>query len=708
MTRTLMQLAAAAILLTAVAPACTADSQAEPPAKSTAAEAPVNDAQPASAGELHQQPSDADQTAGDGQTIAEAADQADQADESEETEVVVTTGVPLPRHHWDYTASLEEMIVKSRVIARVTLQSVEPAAAKMAYELTSQDGLVYAGSLKFTLNVLEYLKGTGGRQLVAYAYGYTDTRIDEWPDNGFTAETETEAIELARQLPQFRDTRWDGREAIVLLRYNEPEGHYYLGLLDAQDYAPYWDGFILQFTVASTMWKSWLPNAAPPDRGDTAGRSAGSLPHFLLDDPAGSALSGVPPATGSRGATARASVVPTIDLAQLRTKVKQLTREYNGGDGSAKYKQCVILKYEWETLVQHKTRDNGGTPIRSVRTHEIESGQPAGTVVYEPPPGRDVLIQKFVTPPPNAGEMWTEGRDSHLLVASTWPFRIETARPLPAGEYRAFRLGRWRSHMPCDAYPESVRERNEHVLTVTAPAGTLAESFFDPYASSTAITGTTTVGTISWQAGRVTADLDIDVAGHALDFIGLDGTTTLSLIVADATETDGTLTWTVPTQPWSAGDKLMLRVRRHDAPMPPSTPTPTPTPTPAPTPIPTDRPAILFLDILSPTTTVLESLTVAVGEVAWVTVRAENLDPSGGYTIEVTRVNDEPAGGVGIVFHNQVCYYSPLSREVSGRTSSARTMAIHLCSGTGGTVTAALKQGDTTLATADLEVSTPP
>ena len=38
--------------------------------------------------------------------------------------------------------------------------------------------------------------------------------------------------------------------------------------------------------------------------------------------------------------------------------------------------------------------------------------------------------------------------------------------------------------------------------------------------------------------------------------------TTLSLVVADATRTDGTLSWSVPTQPWSAGDKLMLRIRR--------------------------------------------------------------------------------------------------------------------------------------------------
>ena len=70
------------------------------------------------------------------------------------------------------------------------------------------------------------------------------------------------------------------------------------------------------------------------------------------------------------------------------------------------------------------------------------------------------------------------------------------------------------------------------------------------------------MGTISWQAGRVTAALDIDATGQVLDFIALDGTTTLSLDVADATDDSGTLVWSVVTQPWSPGDKLMLRIRR--------------------------------------------------------------------------------------------------------------------------------------------------
>ena len=115
---------------------------------------------------------------------------------------------------------------------------------------------------------------------------------------------------------------------------------------------------------------------------------------------------------------------------------------------------------------------------------------------------------------------------------------------------------------------------------------------------------------------------------------------------------------------------------------------------------------VLFLDSLD--ASVLDSLEMAVGEVIWVSVKALNLSRSSRYTIELTRVNDEPAGGVGIAFHYQACGYTPQSVDVSsGNTTYVRTMPVHLCTGTGGTVTAVLKRGNTTLTTTDLEVSTP-
>ena len=48
-----------------------------------------------------------------------------------------------------------------------------------------------------------------------------------------------------------------------------------------------------------------------------------------------------------------------------------------------------------------------------------------------------------------------------------------------------------------------------------------------------------------------------------MDFIALDGSVPLSLKVADATvdSANDTLSWTVASQPWNDGDKLMLRIR---------------------------------------------------------------------------------------------------------------------------------------------------
>ena len=109
----------------------------------------------------------------------------------------------------------------------------------------------------------------------------------------------------------------------------------------------------------------------------------------------------------------------------------------------------------------------------------------------------------------------------------------------------------------CDGKPDA---KVVVVITVTAPAGTLAESFFDPATSSAAVVGTTTVGAISWEASRVTADLTLTVPTAAtLDFIALDGTVALSLAVANATSTDGVLAWEVTPQPWDGDDQLMLR-----------------------------------------------------------------------------------------------------------------------------------------------------
>ena len=69
----------------------------------------------------------------------------------------------------------------------------------------------------------------------------------------------------------------------------------------------------------------------------------------------------------------------------------------------------------------------------------------------------------------------------------------------------------------------------------------------------------------SGQAGTVNVKVTPDDAldGHILDFIELDGTVSLSLDVLDATvdSANDRLRWSVSSQPWEDGDKLMVRIR---------------------------------------------------------------------------------------------------------------------------------------------------
>ena len=129
---------------------------------------------------------------------------------------------------------------------------------------------------------------------------------------------------------------------------------------------------------------------------------------------------------------------------------------------------------------------------------------------------------------------------------------------------------------------------HEWTVTVTAPEGTLHEAFFDPVTVGTAVTAdsangvlkpasftdangaSATIQRIAWEAGTGesgTVKLKLSphngIAGHTLHFIALDGSVPLSLKVADATvdSANDTLSWTVSSQPWQSGDKLMLRIR---------------------------------------------------------------------------------------------------------------------------------------------------
>ena len=154
-------------------------------------------------------------------------------------------------------------------------------------------------------------------------------------------------------------------------------------------------------------------------------------------------------------------------------------------------------------------------------------------------------------------------------------------RPLPAGTYEIRRREYPDAYKACEYAPDWAF--TDFVVTVTAPAGTVHEAFFDP-ATTTAgvgfLAGSTTTGVLEpagfsmrgrdinitgleWRNGQVVLSFDrIVQLSDGLSFIETDGTGGLYLSQYDDTEDlrARTATWDVPEQPWEPGDELMLRI----------------------------------------------------------------------------------------------------------------------------------------------------
>ena len=415
---------------------------------------------------------------------------------------------------------------------RTTLDSVRAVGLETTHS-------AYVSALEYTINVVEYLKGSGSTTLkpVAIANYYR------------SFATEDAARRETAWLLDARDKRWDDRQAIVFLR-RHPAGSGYL----VNGSQMWWLGEVGRlgsdrtFTVASREARAWLPDAAAtPIRGPA--RSV-QQQRFLLED---STLSGA-----AARSTAGTTTTPTITLTGLKGKITDMERRIMASSDPEAYRECLA------TDLATKRKNALKEPTHREYAASIGSGQPAGTKVWT----YFWASERSRTTPPsgdNFGEgktWWFEGPDAAVLgLQYAYPGDVSTGRPLPAGEYRAFMRTRGPEGVMCDA-PALVMQSWEHIITVTAPEGTLAEAFYDPVADGGATTATSTVGTIRYESNTVKATLTPTVTNHILDFIALDGSVALSLDVVDATTTDGVLSWPVATQPWENGDQLMLRIRR--------------------------------------------------------------------------------------------------------------------------------------------------
>ena len=445
--------------------------------------------------------------------------------ETQESRPITDSGPPIL---WLYHGQqlLEERIVDAKVIVRVTLRSHEVVGAQFPGDSE------YLPAIKFTFDALEYLKGSGGGELIAYAYG----KHDHFALERDTAKKAKD--KWGSWISEYRDGRWDDREAVIFLRQPVANGSYVIGYLGEYRESLNDQRVVRRVTVADDEKQTWLPDAAPAGAQRSPGVD-GKAPEqrFLLDDPGG------PPSSGGQG---RSADPRTISKSSLEARIAAIEADLAANNTDA-YRNCLFAKYWAIRVIRYQSAQG----FQATSNYDLGSGLAADTRVDSHDFSKDTIDRE-----------WYEGRDKDLFTPRQGV--MYTNRPLSAGEYR-FYYNSTEPGQDC-GYPEEQRTELLQIVTVTTPEDTLAESFFDPVADGAAFTATTTVGTIKWEAGEVEATLTPDVTGHVLDFIALDGTVSLSLAVADAAEDAGTLTWTVATQPWNAGDKLMLRVREAPAP----------------------------------------------------------------------------------------------------------------------------------------------
>ena len=463
--------------------------------------------------------------------------------------------------------SIEERISASDVIVRARLTN-------MTTELVTTTGEHWAEyffvALKFHLSVSEYLTGRGANGIVAYWVSLKQF------------STRQDAQDAAAGIAAQRDTQWDNREAVLFLHKErargwsfdplaQAESTYILSFGSRRGVGPTFEDY---YSLTSRINRLWLPStsvtpATPIDSQE-----------FLLETP----VSGGAPST--------------ITLRELKTRVAAVSTELNAGDGSEAYKGCVHWTYTENREDDWREREGGQSErFPPTSPDSFASGQAVGRELFKYFEGFEYEGKK--------SKFWLDGQDSVLFAVKEGPHRpnwdrngdgqpndgtvfdhsVALTRPLPQGSYTFnTNLIIWALLACGHTYTYEV------TANVNAPSGVLHELFFDPVTvgSSVAADGSNgvlkplyftaagaaaSIGGIEWAASstgsgqsgtvKVKVSSHTGLAGQIMDFIELDGAVSLSLNVADATvdSANDTLSWSVSSQPWEDGDKLMVRIR---------------------------------------------------------------------------------------------------------------------------------------------------
>ena len=454
--------------------------------------------------------------------------------------------------------SIEERIANADTIVKARLATTTSEIVTTTAEEWSD---YYYVGIKLHLTVSEYLKGSGASSIAAFTI------------QGGDYDTQMEAEDAAPDVAANRVTTWDDREAIIFLNGDDPYDIFSASVQGANDYfLTIGDTYHDWYSLQNVDSKLWLPSAGTSATGDDQ--------KFLL----------AAPEAGKD--------TPTITIGELKSHIAAVDAELNGGDGSEAYKDCIRNKYHLERSERFRMSRPGADGRHSfepIWDGSFASGQPAGTQVYP-------YFEGFASSADKRQRFWIDGRDAALFAVwfgelrpspdydrdgqsdgFVFDERVVSARPIPSGKYEFnHNVIPWR-YLACEHTSTFAMTAN-----VFPPEGTLHEALFDPVTVGTAVLADNTTGVlkpasftgangasatiqrIAWEAGTEesgTVKLKLSphngIASHTVDFIALDGSVPLSLKVADATvdSANDTLSWTVASQPWNDGDKLMLRIR---------------------------------------------------------------------------------------------------------------------------------------------------
>ena len=411
----------------------------------------------------------------------------------------------------------------------------------------------------------EYLKGSGPSEFTVEVLD----RSDDSPKYG----SEPTALNKATESVEQHNTEWDDHPGVLFLegpltsvaggddevarRSGTPSESQVFNLTfnTVLNQSPF------EYTV-DTLSRAWLPaEDSGSYRAPDGTRNSGDVGTNATD----------------REFIMDGSVDPpsVISIADLRARISEVEAMFNAGDGSEAYTNCVKGKLQrpWWYV-------NWEEPYPPLRGR-LASGAPADSEFGTDSVGGGPNDSEY-----GDKEIYLTGEQEDLFYAQLidddnnpangYAYSLRTARPLPAGEYRLHARLQLKSQKVCNY-------RGEHNepgylpwdMTVTAPAGTLHEAFFDPTVAGTndvspaefTVNGTSTEITgLEWSNDEVvlTPDSHVSLSGHVLEFISLDGNVSLPLLTDSATvdSVAGTYSWSMASQPWENGDQLMLRIRK--------------------------------------------------------------------------------------------------------------------------------------------------